>query len=95
MPNRIFEYMAMGLPVIAPEYSVELADIVKRYNCGVLVDTENPSCLGEALARLIERPDKARLYGDNGRRAFEESLNWETEAAPLLDWLSNFQRCPV
>jgi len=92
MPNRVFEYMAVGLPVIAPSYSIELADIIKRFDCGLLVDTEKPDALSHAITDLIQRPEEARRLGGNGRRAFREQLNWETEAKPLLEWLRAYQR---
>jgi len=35
MPNRVFEYMAVGLPVLVPTYAVEMMNIIETYKCGV------------------------------------------------------------
>ncbi len=87
MPNRVFEYMAMGLPVIAPAYGVEMQLLLPKYNCGLLCDTEKPSDLADALYRLYQDPAGARQMGANGRAAFERELHWEAECKPLIDWI--------
>lgn len=85
LPNRLFEYMAVGLPVIAPSYAVEIRDIVEKEQCGILVDFENPTAVADAVIFLSENPDQSRAMGDNARAAFEQRHNWEMEFEPLLD----------
>ncbi len=79
LPNRLFEFMAAGLPVIVPEYSVEIVKIVNKYNCGLTIDMEDPSSLANAMKYFIDNPDVGRTMGKNGRIAFLEYYNWEAQ----------------
>jgi glycosyltransferase involved in cell wall biosynthesis len=92
MPNRAFEYMAVGLPVVAPDFAEEIGAIVEETGCGVLVDVEKPERVAEAILDLAKDPAKARKMGANGRRAFEERFNWEVESEPLRAWLASRRR---
>ena len=92
LPNRLFEYMAAGLPVIAPEYSTEICRILYEDGCGVAADFENPSSIAAAIVELARDPDRCREMGRRAREAFESRHNWEVEVRPLLNrirtWMS-------
>jgi glycosyltransferase involved in cell wall biosynthesis len=85
LPNRLFEYMAAGLPVIAPVYAAEIARIVEGEQCGLLADFEDPASIGDAILRLKDNPEMSRAMGRRSREAFLARHNWEVEVAPLLD----------
>lgn len=90
LPNRLFEYMAVGLPVIAPSYSTEVAKIVEAEQCGLLADCEDPASIAAALIRLHGDPEACRAMGRRGREAFLRRHNWEVEVQPLLDRIRNW-----
>ena len=90
LPNRLFEYMAAGLPVIAPTYAVEIARIVEAEQCGVLVDSEDPASIANAMVRLRRNPALCREMGRRGREAFLARHNWEAEVGPLLERIRNW-----
>ena len=85
LPNKLFEYMGAGIPIIAPSYAEEIRRIVEPERCGVLVDTESPEAIAGAIAQLAADPDEARAMGRRGREAFLARHNFRAEAAPLLD----------
>lgn len=89
MPNRIFEYMAAGLPVVVPTYAEEMRRLLDRYEIGLHCDTEDPGALAAALQACWQDKARARRHGANGRMAFETELNWEAESRPLMDWIRN------
>ena len=41
LPNKFFEYLHAGLPIIVSSNMEYLADLVSRYNIGWVVDPEN------------------------------------------------------
>lgn len=84
LPNRLFEYLAQGLPVIAPSYAVEVARIIEQEKCGLLVDFEDPAAIAEAILRLQADPELCREMGRRGREGFLARHNWEVEVEPLL-----------
>ncbi|QJD78360.1 glycosyltransferase [Spirosoma rhododendri] len=81
-PTKLFEYMALGLPVITANFPLYRA-IVDKHRCGLCVDATDANQIAQALQYLIKHPDDARLMGERGRRAVELEYNWESEAQKL------------
>lgn len=80
--TKLFEYMALGLPVITADFPL-YKDIVERHHCGFCVSPYDPAAIADALTYLIDHPDEARAMGERGRRAVEQEYNWATEADKL------------
>jgi glycosyltransferase involved in cell wall biosynthesis len=83
LPTKLFEYMAVGLPVIASNFPL-WKEIVEGNNCGLTVDPLNPEDIARAMKYLLEHPDEARQMGENGKKAVLEKYNWENESKKLL-----------
>lgn len=88
LPNRIFEYMAAGLPVVAPVYATEIAKIIDSEQCGMLVDFENPESIAEAIVALHDNRGLCREMGTRAKSAFLARHNWESEMQPLIEWIN-------
>jgi glycosyltransferase involved in cell wall biosynthesis len=84
-PTKVFEYMAMGLPVIASNFPL-YKEVIERSNCGLCVNPLDPQEIAEAIRWLIEHPFEARRMGENGRKAAGKRYNWELEEQKLLDF---------
>jgi glycosyltransferase involved in cell wall biosynthesis len=82
-PNKMFEYMSAGVPVIASDFPL-WRDIVVCNGCGLCVDPMDPGAIARAIDHLAEHPEEARQMGENGRRAVLERYNWSVEEAKLL-----------
>lgn len=89
-PNKLFEYMAAGLPVIASNFPL-WADLVKGTESGILVDPRNPSRIAEAMQDLLEDDELVGRMGGNGRRAVIERFNWNSEAEKLRGLYSSYR----
>lgn len=85
MPHKLFDYMREGVPVIAPDFAVEVAHIVKETQCGLLVDVTSPDAIADAVIRLLTNPDEAQRFGRHGREAVESKYNWQKDSAALVD----------
>jgi len=83
-PTKLFEYMAMGLPVIASNFSL-YREIVEGAWCGICVDPINPEEIAGAILFIVEHPTVADQMGKNGRKAVEEKYNWGIEEKKLLE----------
>jgi glycosyltransferase involved in cell wall biosynthesis len=82
-PNKMFEYMSAGIPVIASNFPL-WREIVEGNECGLCVDPLDPSAIAAAIDHLVDDPDRARRMGENGRRAVQERFNWSVEERSLL-----------
>ena len=81
--NKVFEYMACGLPVIASDFP-NLREIVVGAGCGLCVDPTSPEEIAKAIRLLHENPQMRAEMGQNGRRAVAKQYNWEMESVKLL-----------
>jgi glycosyltransferase involved in cell wall biosynthesis len=81
-PNKLFEYMAAGLPVIASDFP-NRREIVAEAGCGLLVDPLDPRAIAEAMNYIQARPAEAEAMGQRGRAAVEGRYNWEAEFPKL------------
>lgn len=82
-PNKLFEYMAAGLPVVASDFP-GWREIVEGEGCGLLVDPFDVKDIARSISWILEHPDDAERMGANGRRAVETRFNWTTEADTLI-----------
>jgi glycosyltransferase involved in cell wall biosynthesis len=73
-PLKIFEYMAVGLPVVAPALP-RLSRLVEHKLEGVLYDPADPRALDRALVSLADASLRARM-GAAARRRVEKDFSW-------------------
>jgi glycosyltransferase involved in cell wall biosynthesis len=83
-PNKMFEYMSAGIPVIASNFAL-WRDIIEGNQCGICVDPMNPEAIAAAIDYLIEHPEDAKKMGENGRKAVLEKYNWLMEEKKLIN----------
>lgn len=94
-PNKMFEYMSAGIPVIASNFPL-WREFVEGNDCGLCVDPHDPRAVAAAIDELVFDQDKARRMGENGRKAVVERYNWEVEEKKLLGFYQQIiDRKPV
>lgn len=83
-PNKMFEYMAAGIPVIASDFPL-WRSIVSENNCGICVDPKDIGAITNAINFIISNDEEAKKMGDYGRAAVIEKYNWDTEKKKLIE----------
>jgi glycosyltransferase involved in cell wall biosynthesis len=84
-PNKLFEAMAAGVPVVASDLP-GMASIVCETRCGELCDPTDPASIASAIGTILEAPAETRRgYGERGHAAAHARYNWEAQAATLFD----------
>ncbi len=84
-PMKLFESMAMGVPVIASDVG-EIRRTVEAAGCGVVLEENSGEALAEAITWMAKNPQKRRQMGLNGLRAIDEGMNWEQERMKLVEF---------
>ncbi|MGH2994342.1 MAG: glycosyltransferase family 4 protein [Solirubrobacterales bacterium] len=88
--NKLFEFMAAGIPVIAPELP-RWREIVCGIGCGLVVDPRDPAAIAAAIEDLLRRPEEAEAMGRRGQAAVRTEFNWDAEAPRLLSLYRRFE----
>lgn len=83
-PNKLFEYMSTGLPVIASNFPL-WQEIVEDNNCGLCVDPKNSEEIANAIEFFFNNPDKIEEMGNNGIKAVNDTYNWLVEEKKLIE----------
>jgi len=73
-PNKIFDYMAAGKPVILAIDGV-IREVVERAQCGVFVPPGDSSHMASEILYLFRHPHEAHSMGENGRSHVEQYFN--------------------
>lgn len=82
LPNKLFEYMASGISVIASNFEL-YKQVVDNSKCGITVDPNNVEAIADAIIKICNDVDNAVRMGMNGREAFDKRYNWEIEEKKL------------
>lgn len=83
LPNKLFEYMMVGLPFVASDFPL-WRKLVQNEECGLLANPLDPVDISEKIQLLIDNKELALRMGSNGQKAVEEKYNWNCEARTLL-----------
>ncbi len=84
-PMKMYDYMLAGLPVIGPNFAIEVEPVIRQEKCGLLMNTADPRQIAESLDWLCENRNLSREMGQRGRQAVVRHYNWEKEAAKLIN----------
>jgi glycosyltransferase involved in cell wall biosynthesis len=81
-PNKIFDFMAAGLPVVGSNFP-DLKKFIEGYNMGVTCDPTSPREIADAINYILS--DESR-YNEMRKNALEAAkiFNWENESKKLL-----------
>ncbi len=82
LPNRIFDYLQAGVPVLATDFP-EIAAVVRSYRTGVLVSRHDPQYLADTINAMLENPLDTSHFA-----AAAQELCWEREEEVLLNLLN-------
>ncbi|MEW8339058.1 MAG: glycosyltransferase family 4 protein, partial [Candidatus Thiodiazotropha taylori] len=85
IPNKIFDYMGCGLPVIASD-SPPMKRVVEETNVGRAYQCKDGDSLRQAIFEIFESNED---YGTNGIKAVEEIYNWNVDESRLLTMIES------
>jgi glycosyltransferase involved in cell wall biosynthesis len=86
-PNKVFDYMAAGRPVVLAIDGV-IRELVEDAGCGIFCQPGDSKVVADAITILAESRDRGRAMGLMGRRYLEEHFSREVIAESLLKLLS-------
>ena len=91
LPNKPFDYMAFGLPIIN-SLKGELEELIKSQNIGIQYEAGNDDSLKNAILELYNNPRRRKQMGDNARRLVEERFDKNKRYPEIEKFLKKFTR---
>ena len=85
LPNKIFDYIHAGIPVLASRLP-ELEKVIKTYDIGDFIDSHDPKHIAEKLKFILADTDTLARWGKNLHLA-ANALCWEEESKKFPDIL--------
>lgn len=73
-PNKVFDYMAAGKPVILAIGGV-MRDVIEKAAAGIPVPPGSPQAIAQAVRSLAEEPHQGVRMGLNGRQYLKEHFD--------------------
>ena len=83
LPNKLFEYLMAGLPVLSAQLDA-VVDVIHTYDVGQVADSLAPAELGKAINTMFA--DKALMIKmrQNAFQAAKNEFHWEKESLKLV-----------
>jgi len=77
LPNKMFEYIMAGVPVLASDLP-QMKMIIEKYQVGEAINISNPESIVDAVLKLKSDTELLKKYKTNCLTASRE-LNWQEE----------------
>lgn len=81
LPTKIFEYMALGIPILASDFPL-WQRIIEAQNVGVC-SPPTVEGLTEALTLMVRNPARLQTWSARARETYKKYYRWEVEAENL------------
>jgi len=82
-PNKVFDYMAAGRPVVLAIDGV-IRQVVEAAGCGLFAQPGDPAALAGVIQTLAADPGRSRKMGLSGREYLEEHFSRDKIAQKLM-----------
>jgi glycosyltransferase involved in cell wall biosynthesis len=90
-PNKFFDYLAAGLPVLN-NYPGWITDMITEYQCGYAVEPDNPERFADALEHAADHRDTLQEMGKQAWELGRERFDRKQLAAQFVGMLEKTAR---
>jgi glycosyltransferase involved in cell wall biosynthesis len=85
LPNRIFDYLQAGVPILATRFP-EISTIVETHRTGILIDHYEPLFLAETINNMLKTPFETSHF-----EAIAKEFCWEKEEKVLMEVINSIR----
>lgn len=85
-PNKMSQYMAAGLPILA-NFTEFVGPFIRDHNIGCAVNFDDVPAVRNAIT-LLAKPQSRKKFSRGAKDKFEMNYNWQSESQKLTDRFS-------
>lgn len=89
MPNKLFDFIHAGVPVVAASCLVEVANIIRHYDIGLFVENHDPQTIANTIKEGVSNDELRIKWKTNLKKAASE-LTWQNEEQHLIEILQHY-----
>jgi glycosyltransferase involved in cell wall biosynthesis len=89
LPNKIFDYIQAGTPILASNTKI-VSKIISKNNIGVVTKTHNPKELAKIVTSIFSNVEQYNYWIEN-LKITAEIYNWENESKKLIEIFKNLE----
>ncbi len=83
LPNKFFEYLMAGVPVLTSSLEA-MVEVINTYDVGQVLPSLEPADIGAAINRMLAYPVALERMSRNGQEATKDEFNWGKEKVKLV-----------
>ncbi|HUW93229.1 MAG TPA: glycosyltransferase family 4 protein [Bacteroidales bacterium] len=83
-PNKLFEYMAAGIPVLASN-CISIKRVIDDTDSGISYVYDSPEDFSVRFMEVYQNRSLLHSKGENGRNAVKNLYNWEVSVSGLIE----------
>ena len=70
--------MSAGLPIIGSNFPL-WSKVIGDNKCGLVVDPLKSQAIADSIDWILDNPNEAKLFGENGKKIVETKFKWNIE----------------
>jgi len=87
LPNKIFNYMHAGIPVLSSDL-IEKRGLIEKCEMGLFIESYDPEHIGSMINEMLSNSEKIFWWKQNSLKGAKQ-FNWEIEEQKLLRFYEN------
>lgn len=87
LPNKLFDYMHAGTPIISSQL-IEISSLIQKYQIGISVTAVTPQAIAAGITYLRDNPKELKRMKENCLKAAKIE-SWENEKQKLIKLLDD------
>ncbi len=84
LPNKLFEYLMAGLPVLSSQLDA-IAELLETYDVGQVLPSLEPSDVGASINAMLADPAALARMHSNALKAARQEFHWDNEKQRLFE----------
>lgn len=92
-PNKFFDYIATGLPVLN-NYPGWLAQLIAENDCGFVAPPDDPAAFASALIAAADDRMELKRKGQRARQLAQDVFSRDAQSRRWVEWVTGIKRLP-